>query len=158
MIHDYHFDLSCVSKCKSWKIPEEVDVLLVISIFYHLFRVRFWEQQFEKRCPDFPGPSHLLQLNWRDPKAFPGQLRDVIPLAYPGSPPSRTCPEHLFCNPKGTRTFPPESKVLLSAVSSPPAPWCRFYWGVRGVYRKFWTISSYFFPMLWTLRLIQRCG
>lgn len=44
-------------------------------------------------------PSHLLHLIWSDPKAFPGQFRDVDPPACPGSssgPPSGgTCPQHL---------------------------------------------------------------
>ncbi|PWA16680.1 hypothetical protein CCH79_00017500 [Gambusia affinis] len=48
---------------------------------------------------DFPLPSHFFQLLWRNPKAFPGQPRDIVPPACPGSspgpPPGGTCPEHL---------------------------------------------------------------
>ncbi|KAK3574391.1 hypothetical protein QTP86_006581 [Hemibagrus guttatus] len=49
--------------------------------------------------PDFPIPRHFLQLFWRDPKAFPGHLRDIVSPACPGSSlgslPGGTCPEHL---------------------------------------------------------------
>ncbi|MEQ2257836.1 hypothetical protein ILYODFUR_038915 [Ilyodon furcidens] len=51
------------------------------------------------RDPDFSLPSHLGQLVWGNPKAFPGQSRNIFPPACPGSssgpPPGGTCPEHL---------------------------------------------------------------
>ncbi|KAK5622014.1 hypothetical protein CRENBAI_012314 [Crenichthys baileyi] len=31
--------------------------------------------------PDFPFPTHLLQLLQGEPKAFPGLLRDIVPPA-----------------------------------------------------------------------------
>ncbi|PWA30400.1 hypothetical protein CCH79_00017647 [Gambusia affinis] len=53
----------------------------------------------QKGGPDFPLPSHFFQLSWKNPKAFPGQPRDIVPPVCPGtssgSPPSGTCPEHL---------------------------------------------------------------
>ncbi|KAI3356618.1 hypothetical protein L3Q82_017828 [Scortum barcoo] len=56
-------------------------------------------QQSEQRCPDFPHPRHFLQLFWGDPEAFPGQPRDIVSPACPGSsprpPPGGTCLEHL---------------------------------------------------------------
>ncbi|KAL0146834.1 hypothetical protein M9458_057773, partial [Cirrhinus mrigala] len=42
---------------------------------------------------------HFLQLFRRNTEAFPGQPRDIVPPACPGSspgpPPGGTCPEHL---------------------------------------------------------------
>ncbi|XP_050960778.1 uncharacterized protein LOC127162047 [Labeo rohita] len=61
----------------------------------------FWSrgQQSKQRRPDFPLPRHFLQLFRRNTEAFPGQPRDIIPPACPGSspgpPPGGTCPEHL---------------------------------------------------------------
>ncbi|KAI3375867.1 hypothetical protein L3Q82_004138 [Scortum barcoo] len=56
-------------------------------------------QQSEQRCPDFPHPRHFLQLFRGDPEAFPGQPRDIVSPACPGSsprpPPGGTCLEHL---------------------------------------------------------------
>ncbi|PWA29560.1 hypothetical protein CCH79_00007840, partial [Gambusia affinis] len=43
--------------------------------------------------------GRVTGLLWRNPKAFPGQPRDIVPPACPGSspgpPPGGTCPEHL---------------------------------------------------------------
>lgn len=36
-------------------------------------------QQSQKRYPDFPGPSRLLQIIWWVPKLFPGRPRSVFP-------------------------------------------------------------------------------
>ncbi|KAI3355662.1 hypothetical protein L3Q82_004257 [Scortum barcoo] len=62
----------------------------------------YWQirrQQSEQRCPDFPHPRHFLQLFRGDPEAFPGQPRDIVSPACPGSsprpPPGGTCLEHL---------------------------------------------------------------
>ncbi|MED6272054.1 hypothetical protein CHARACLAT_026418 [Characodon lateralis] len=56
-------------------------------------------QQTQHRQPDDPLPRHLLQLLRGEPKAFPGQLRDIVPPACPGPSPgplhSGTCLEHL---------------------------------------------------------------
>ncbi|PWA16041.1 hypothetical protein CCH79_00018753 [Gambusia affinis] len=43
--------------------------------------------QLQKGGPDFPLPSNFFQLLQRNPKAFPGQLRDIVPPACPGSSP-----------------------------------------------------------------------
>uniref|UniRef100_A0A672GKX9 Leucine-rich repeat-containing protein 6 n=1 Tax=Salarias fasciatus TaxID=181472 RepID=A0A672GKX9_SALFA len=40
-----------------------------------------------QRCSDFPVPRHFLQLFLEDPKAFPGQPRDIVSPACPGSSP-----------------------------------------------------------------------
>lgn len=42
-------------------------------------------QQSQQRPPDLPGPSHLFQLIRWNPEAFPGQPRDLVPPACPGS-------------------------------------------------------------------------
>ncbi|MEQ2252927.1 hypothetical protein ILYODFUR_026849, partial [Ilyodon furcidens] len=56
-------------------------------------------QQPKQRDPDFPLPSHLGQLVRGNPKAFPGQPRNIVPPACPGSSsgplPGGMCPEHL---------------------------------------------------------------
>ncbi|XP_062311935.1 uncharacterized protein LOC134016604 [Osmerus eperlanus] len=56
-------------------------------------------QQPKQGGPDFPLPGHFHQLFLGDPEAFPGQPRDIVPPACPGSSPgplpSGTCPEHL---------------------------------------------------------------
>ncbi|KAK0149249.1 Zinc finger BED domain-containing protein 1 [Merluccius polli] len=55
--------------------------------------------QPKQGSPDFPLPSHFVQLFPGDPEAFPGQPRDIVspacPGSSPGSPTSGTCPEHL---------------------------------------------------------------
>ncbi|MED6253304.1 hypothetical protein ATANTOWER_026221 [Ataeniobius toweri] len=56
-------------------------------------------QQTQQRCPDVPLPRHLLQLLQGEPKAFPGQPRDIVPPVCPGlcpgPPPGGTCLEDL---------------------------------------------------------------
>lgn len=47
-----------------------------------------YQQQSQKRCPKFPEPSHLLQLIQGGSKQSPGQQRDVVPPASPGSFPA----------------------------------------------------------------------
>ncbi|MED6269719.1 hypothetical protein CHARACLAT_002542 [Characodon lateralis] len=53
----------------------------------------------KQRDPDFPLPILLGQLVRKNPKAFPGQPRDIVPPPCPGSssgpPPGGMCPEHL---------------------------------------------------------------
>ncbi|MED6233434.1 hypothetical protein ATANTOWER_011738 [Ataeniobius toweri] len=69
------------------------------SIVFRLSGVGTRGQQPKQRDPDFAPPSHLGQLVQGNPKAFPGQPRNIIPPACPrsssGSPPGGTCPEHL---------------------------------------------------------------
>ncbi|KAK3557635.1 hypothetical protein QTP70_032302 [Hemibagrus guttatus] len=62
-------------------------------------------QQSKQGCPDSPLPRHFLQLFWRDPEAFPGQLRDIVssvcPVSSPGSlPGGACCPETSRRHPK----------------------------------------------------------
>ncbi|KAK3526133.1 hypothetical protein QTP70_016128 [Hemibagrus guttatus] len=56
-------------------------------------------QQSKQGCPDLPLPRHFLQLFRRDLEAFPGQPRDIVSPACPGSflgpLPGGACPEHL---------------------------------------------------------------
>ncbi|KAI3367279.1 hypothetical protein L3Q82_008324 [Scortum barcoo] len=42
-------------------------------------------QQSEQRCPDFPHPRHFLQLFRGPPRRAPGQPRDIVSPACPGS-------------------------------------------------------------------------
>ncbi|KAK3554317.1 hypothetical protein QTP70_020817 [Hemibagrus guttatus] len=56
-------------------------------------------QQSKQGCPDLPLPRHFLQHFRRDPEAFPGQLRDIVspacPGSSPGSLPGGACLDHL---------------------------------------------------------------
>lgn len=49
--------------------------------------------------PDFPLLSNFIQFFWGDPEVYPGQQRDIVPPASPGSsrgpPTGRMCPENL---------------------------------------------------------------
>ncbi|XP_060798521.1 class I histocompatibility antigen, F10 alpha chain-like isoform X2 [Neoarius graeffei] len=58
-----------------------------------------WRQQSKQGSPNFPFPRHLGQLLGKNTEAFPGQPRDIVPPACPGSspgpPPGGTCLEHL---------------------------------------------------------------
>uniref|UniRef100_A0A3P9JLI5 Uncharacterized protein n=1 Tax=Oryzias latipes TaxID=8090 RepID=A0A3P9JLI5_ORYLA len=69
------------------------------SIFLRLSGTRSVGQHSKQRYPDFPRPGHFPQLLWGDPEVFPGQPRDKVspacPGSSPGAPPSGTCPEHL---------------------------------------------------------------
>uniref|UniRef100_A0A8C6LSA8 Reverse transcriptase domain-containing protein n=1 Tax=Nothobranchius furzeri TaxID=105023 RepID=A0A8C6LSA8_NOTFU len=68
-------------------------------IFFHFSRVGSRGQQPKQRGPDFPLPSHLGQLLRGNPKAFHGQVRDIVLPACPGStfrsPPGWMCLENL---------------------------------------------------------------
>ena len=48
------------------------------SIFCRLSGVGSWGQQPKQGSPDFPFPSHFVQLFLGDPEAFPGQPRDSL--------------------------------------------------------------------------------
>ncbi|MEQ2225605.1 hypothetical protein ILYODFUR_019254 [Ilyodon furcidens] len=65
------------------------------SIVFRLSDVGSRGQQPKQRDPDFSLPSHLGQLVRGNPKAFPGQLRNIVPPASPGSssgpPPGGMC-------------------------------------------------------------------
>ena len=69
------------------------------SVFFRLSRAGSRGQLSEQGHPDFPHPRCFLQLFWEDPKAFPGQLGDIVTPALPGSfsgsPPGGTCQELL---------------------------------------------------------------
>uniref|UniRef100_A0A8C6NX42 Ig-like domain-containing protein n=1 Tax=Nothobranchius furzeri TaxID=105023 RepID=A0A8C6NX42_NOTFU len=75
---------SCVSseRFPSWAIAILVLLVLIVSA-----------------GPDIPLPSHLDQLLRGNPKAFPGQVRDIVPPPCPGSTfrpsPGWTFPENL---------------------------------------------------------------
>ncbi|KAK3560234.1 hypothetical protein QTP86_002183 [Hemibagrus guttatus] len=67
--------------------------------YYNHLNSRVVGQQSKQGCSDLPLPRHFLQLFWRDPEAFPGQPRDIVSPACPGSSPGPlpggACPEHL---------------------------------------------------------------
>ncbi|MEQ2311850.1 hypothetical protein AMECASPLE_024741 [Ameca splendens] len=44
-------------------------------------------KQTQQRRPNVPLPRNLLQLLRGEPKAFPGQPRDIVPPACPGPSP-----------------------------------------------------------------------
>ena len=80
--------------------PRGVDSNAVCSvIIYRLSGVGSRGQQPKQGSPDFPLPSHFIQLFRWDPEVFPGQPKDIVPPACPGSsrapPTSGTCPEHI---------------------------------------------------------------
>uniref|UniRef100_A0A3B3Z787 Heat shock protein 12B n=1 Tax=Periophthalmus magnuspinnatus TaxID=409849 RepID=A0A3B3Z787_9GOBI len=73
--------------------------------------------------PNFPHPRHALQLLWWDPQAFPGQPRDIVTPACPGSslgqPPGGTCPEHLPREGGGTSRGTLCLPIFVSCLRSP---------------------------------------
>ena len=70
---------------------------LLLFFFFFLSRAGSQGQLPQQGHPDFPLPGHFLQLFRENPKAFPGQLSDIVTLACPGSSsgslPSGTCQE-----------------------------------------------------------------
>ena len=58
-----------------------------LSSYSALSGVGSWGQQPKERSPDFPLPSHFIQLFPGDPEAFPGQPRDSfssVSWVFPG--------------------------------------------------------------------------
>uniref|UniRef100_A0A8C5H691 Multidrug resistance-associated protein 1 n=1 Tax=Gouania willdenowi TaxID=441366 RepID=A0A8C5H691_GOUWI len=82
--------------------------------FAELIRTYAAVEQTDDKGPDFPLPGHFLQLVRGDPETFPGQPRDIVSPACPGSspgPPSGgTCPER--------RTREPPHLALLDVKLS----------------------------------------
>ncbi|MED6239507.1 hypothetical protein ATANTOWER_007269 [Ataeniobius toweri] len=75
------------------------DVGVLVLVIFRFIRDRVAGAADSAETPDVPLPRHLLQLLRVEPKAFPGQPRDIVPPACPGSspgpPPGGTCLEHL---------------------------------------------------------------
>ena len=59
-----------------------------LSILHRLSGVGLQGQQPKQGSPDFPLPSYFIQLFRGDPKAFPGQPRDIVRLST-----GETCPD-----------------------------------------------------------------
>ncbi|MED6268505.1 hypothetical protein CHARACLAT_023103 [Characodon lateralis] len=80
------------------RVKDAEDLNLVLVVF-RLSGTGLRGQQTQQRRPDVPLPRHLIQLLRVEPKAFPGQPRDIVPPACPGlspgPPPGGTCLEHL---------------------------------------------------------------
>ncbi|KAM6934169.1 insulin receptor substrate 2 [Xenentodon cancila] len=91
---------ACVGLGASHRVPQK----------NNLFRV-----ELKPSSPNFPLPSHLIQLIWGDPKVIPGQLRDIVPPVIPQSsqwsPLSGMCPENL--NQAGVREVPEPPHLAL---------------------------------------------
>ena len=106
-------------------------------VFFHLSVVGSRGQQPKQGSPDCPLPCHLVQLFPGDPEAFPGQPRDIVSPACPGSTTGRLpvgraqntspgrcpggilirCPSHLFWL---LSTWRSPSEPLLDNQASPP--------------------------------------
>lgn len=75
-------------------------------------------QLSQKRCPDFPGLCHLLQLILQDSKALPRQPRDILLPACPesslGPPPGGIWPRQSAIG----NTFPSYISWLFSVRRS----------------------------------------
>ncbi|XP_061820491.2 CUGBP Elav-like family member 3-B isoform X2 [Nerophis lumbriciformis] len=102
--------------------PDHRDVTPSIhpSIFFRLSEVGSRGQQPKQGSPDFPLPSHFVQLLPGDPEAFPGQPGDIVFPTCPGSSPwpptGRTCPKHL---PRCTSTPPGISATAVPSIGGP---------------------------------------
>ena len=99
------------------------------SIFVYLSGAGSQGQLPEQGRPDFPLPGYFLQLFREDPKAFPGQLGDIVTPACPGSssgsPPRGACQEHLPREPtRPHHQRKAEMKSSGSRTRSPPACGC----------------------------------
>ncbi|MED6243845.1 hypothetical protein ATANTOWER_028273 [Ataeniobius toweri] len=86
-------------------------------------------QQTQQRHPDVPLPRHLLQLLRVEPKALPGQPRDIVPPACPGPsprpPPGGTPPEEGVqvasdIDPRATSTGSPRCGGAAALLRAPP--------------------------------------
>ncbi|MED6272113.1 hypothetical protein CHARACLAT_027010 [Characodon lateralis] len=92
--HKYHQLMFASAQSERWTPAKH----LRAQLCYPLVPARFIQSQgFYADIPpnhreNIPLPRHLLQLLWVDPKAFPGQPRDIVPPACPGpspGPPTR---------------------------------------------------------------------
>ncbi|MED6275891.1 hypothetical protein CHARACLAT_031270 [Characodon lateralis] len=85
--------------CLRLLFSKSLDILVLVLVVFRLSRTGSRGQQTQQRRPDVHLPRHLLQLLWVEPKAFPGQPRDIVLRACPepstGPPPGGTCLEHL---------------------------------------------------------------
>ncbi|KAK3544053.1 hypothetical protein QTP86_000397 [Hemibagrus guttatus] len=102
-----HFHLEKINSRRAECLPDkwfcgDCDVIhsfIHSFIVFRLSGVGSRGQQSKEGCPDLPLPRHFLQLFRRDPKTFPGQPRDIVSPACPGSSPGPlpggACLEHL---------------------------------------------------------------
>ena len=84
-IHNWNPNPMAVSPCPrpSNIVRHFITLSIHPSIFVRLCGAESQGQLPEQGHPDFPG--HFLQLSREDPKAFPGQLSDIVTPACPGS-------------------------------------------------------------------------
>ncbi|MEQ2171454.1 hypothetical protein GOODEAATRI_010861 [Goodea atripinnis] len=90
-----------------------------VLVIFRLIRDQVTGQQTQQRHPDVPLPRHLLQLFWGEPKAFPGQPRDIVPPACPGTPPEEGVQKTSGIDARATSTGPSRCGGAAALLRAP---------------------------------------